>query len=85
MFLVGEGITAADLVIFSVLAPLFSSELQSADKFEMPHAFRWIDHIQHLPGMLEQVEAKNLFTTFPDQSADPSQMSKSQLKKLAKI
>ena len=27
MFLVGEGITAADLVIFSVLAPLFSSEL----------------------------------------------------------
>ena len=59
--------------------------LTDFEKMALPHAFRWIDHIQHLPGMLEQVQAKNLFTSFPDQSADPSQMSKSQLKKLAKI
>ena len=51
MFLVGEGITAADVVIFAVLAPLFSTEGSSL-AFELTHAFRWIDHIQHLPGML---------------------------------
>ena len=53
MFLVGESITAADLVIFSALAPLFSGELQGFEKFALPHAFRWIDHVQHLPGLLE--------------------------------
>lgn len=53
MFLVGESITAADIVVFSALAPLFSTELQAYEKIALPHAFRWIDHVQHLPGMLE--------------------------------
>ena len=84
MFLVGEGITAADLVIFSALAPLFSGELQGFEKFALPHAFRWIDHVQHLPGLLEQVQRKGLFTTFPDLDAEGSGPSKRQLKKMAK-
>lgn len=71
MFLVGEGITAADVVIFAVLAPLFSTE-GSSFAFEHTHAFRWIDHIQHLPGMLEQVQGKGLFTPFPNAEEDTS-------------
>jgi len=55
MFLVGESITAADIAVFSALAPLFSTELEASEKLALPHAFRWIDHIQHLPGMMEQV------------------------------
>lgn len=50
---------------------------------DFPHAFRWIDHIQHLPGMLEQVEYLGLFVTFPKKEG-AQEMSKSQLKKLAK-
>ena len=85
MFLVGDNITAADIVIFSALAPNFSNGTISDDakRTEFPHAFRWVDHIQHLPGMLEQVQEKNLFTTFPVEVI-MGEMSKSQLKKLAK-
>ena len=57
MFLVGENITAADVIVFAALAPYFS-QLSADEKFAMPNAFRWIDHIQHLPGMYEQVQAK---------------------------
>jgi hypothetical protein len=84
MFLVGESITTADIVIFAALAPLFSSELQGYEKFALPHAFRWIDHIQHLPGLLEQVQPKGLFTSFPDLDTEGSGPSKRQLKKMAK-
>lgn len=45
MFLVGENITAADVAVFAALAPLFSTELQGYEKFALPNAFRWIDHI----------------------------------------
>lgn len=85
MFLVGESITAADIVVFSALAPLFSTELQAPEKLALPHAFRWIDHIQHLPGMLDQVYKKSLFTAFPDVEAEGAGLSKSQQKKLAKM
>lgn len=50
---------------------------------ELAHAFRWLDHIQHLPGMDEQIEGLGLFVSFPDINA--GEPSKAQLKKLAKI
>ena len=71
MFLVSTNITAADIVIFTALAPYFSSELKDFEKIALAHAFRWIDHIQHLPGLQQQVEAKGLFTSFPDENAEP--------------
>ena len=40
--------------------------------------------MQHLPGMLEQVQRKGIFTTFPDLEAEGSGPSKRQLKKAAK-
>ena len=82
MFIVAENITAADFIVFAALAPWFS-QLNDFQKLELPNAFRWIDHIQHLPGMLEQVQAKGVFTTFPDENAEGP--SKSELKKLAKM
>lgn len=83
MFLVGESITAADVVVFAALAPLFSTELEAPQKLALPNAFRWVDHIQHLPGMLEQVYRKGIFTSFPEVDSGAT-MSKSQMKKLAK-
>ena len=86
MFLVGESITAADVAVFAALAPFFSNESFTAqEKLALPHAFRWIDHIQHLPGMLEQVHRKGIFTSFPEVTDQTAGMSKSQLKKLAKM
>ena len=81
MFLVSENVTAADVVVLSSMAPYFS-KLTDFEKMALPHAFRWIDHVQHLPGMLEQVKAKSMFTTFPDESSEGP--SKAQLKKLEK-
>lgn len=52
MFLVGENITAADVLLLAAVAPHFSA-LTADEKKAMPHAFRWVDHVQHLPGMLE--------------------------------
>ena len=51
---------------------------------DCPHAFRWIDHIQHLPGMLEQVHALGIFVSFPKKESE-QELSKAQLKKLAKL
>ena len=82
LFLNGLSITAADIVVFAYIAKHFSA-LADHEKISLPHAFRWIDHVQHLPGMLEQVQAKQLFTTFPDENAEGP--SKAQLKKLAKL
>ena len=83
MFLVSTNITAADIVVFAALVPYFATELKDFEKIQLSNAFRWIDHIQHLPGLLDQVQAKGLFVTFPDENAEPP--SKAQLKKLAKM
>mmetsp|Transcript_46097 Transcript_46097/g.62589 ORF Transcript_46097/g.62589 Transcript_46097/m.62589 type:complete len:178 (+) Transcript_46097:225-758(+) len=82
MFLVGFSVTAADVMMLAHVIEHFS-KLTDLEKIGLPHAFRWVDHVQHLPGMLEQVRAKNLFVAFPDESAEPP--SKAQLKKLAKL
>lgn len=82
MFLVGLNITAADIIVHLYLAEYFR-DLEDFQKIALPNAFRWIDHIQHLPGLAEQVEALGLFVAFPDESN--SQPSKAQLKKLEKI
>jgi glutathione S-transferase len=55
MFLVSTNITAADIVVFSALAHYFATELKDYEKITLANAFRWIDHIQHLPGLLSQV------------------------------
>lgn len=53
MFLVSTNITAADIVVFSALAIYFAQELKDYEKIALPNVFRWLDHIQHLPGMLQ--------------------------------
>ena len=52
MFLVGQSITCADIVVHLRIAKYFQS-FEDTQKKEMPHAFRWIDHIQHLPSLHE--------------------------------
>jgi len=52
MFLVGQNITTADIVVHLKIANYFKN-LEGYQKIELPNAFRWVDHIQHLPGMLE--------------------------------
>jgi len=52
MFLVGQNITAADIIVALYCANYFK-DLMDHEKVEVPHAFRWIDHIQHLPGLGE--------------------------------
>lgn len=67
MFLVGLNITAADIIVHLFIASAFR-DMMDFQKFALPNAFRWLDHIQHLPGMDEQVEALGLFVTFPDET-----------------
>ena len=81
MFLIGQSISAADIVVYLKMAA-YVRDLKDYQKIEIAHAFRWIDHIQHLPGMIEQVEALGLFVSFPNENAQPP--SKAELKKLAK-
>jgi len=81
MFLVGQNITAADIIV-ALYSATYIKDLADDDKREVPHAFRWIDHIQHLPGLGEQMTALGLFVSFPEEEGE---VSKSQAKKLAKI
>ena len=82
MFLVGSNITAADIITCLYIAPYFK-ELMDFQKIALCHAFRWIDHVQHLPGLDDLIQSLGLFVTFPDESQ--SEPSKAQLKKLEKI
>ena len=54
MFLVGHSITAADILAHAHLAEYFVG-LADYEKIQIPNTFRWIDHVQHLPGFLEEV------------------------------
>lgn len=83
MFIVGHSISAADITALAHILEYFNT-LSDFDKLQLPHTFRWIDHVQHLPGMNELVNKHNLFVSFPDEvNAQP--ISKSQAKKLAKL
>ena len=79
--MVGQSISAADIVVHAKIAQSVR-ELTDYNKMQVPHAFRWIDHIQHLPGMIEQVESLGLFVSFPNEKAEPP--SKAELARLAK-
>lgn len=81
MFLVGHSITAADILAHVHVAEYFA-QLPAYEQIQFPNTFRWIDHIQHLPGMLEQVQSRGLFVAFPDENAQAP--SKGQLKKAKK-
>ena len=75
MFLVGHTITAADIIVLVHTLEYFNT-LSDYEKVQLPHAFRWIDHIQHLPDMFELVNKYNLFVSFPDESkAEPPSKS----------
>lgn len=81
MFMIGSNITAADIIVHLNIAEHFR-DLIDFQKMELAHAFRWVDHIQHLPGMQELVEGLGLFVSFPNENAP--EPSKAQLKKMAK-
>ena len=52
MFLVGHSITAADIAVLVHIISYFQA-LPDYEKLQAPHTFRWLDHVQHLPGLLE--------------------------------
>ena len=81
MFIIGQNITAADIIVHLNVASHFK-ELLDFQKIEVAHAFRWLDHIQHLPGMAELVNSEGLFVSFPNENAP--EPSKGQLKAIAK-
>jgi len=72
MFLVGQNITCADIIAYLSVAAYFK-ELMDFQKIEMANCFRWVDHIQHLPGIFEQANQLSIFVSFPDENnAEPS-------------
>lgn len=81
MFLVTYNITAADIFAYAHLVN-FVGEMQDFEKLANNNLFRWIDHIQHLPGIDKYAKSHNLTISFPNESA--KQPSKRELKKAAK-
>jgi methionine--tRNA ligase beta chain len=81
MFLVTYNITAADIYAYAHIVHHLQG-LQDFEKVEKSNLFRWIDHIQHLPGIDKYAKANGLEVKFPDENS--KQPSKRELKKLAK-
>lgn len=71
MFLVGLSVTAADVTVLAFLLSYFQNLSDLEKTQQLPHAFRWLDHVQHLPGLLEQVQTLSLFVEFPDENVQP--------------
>lgn len=44
MFLVGHSISAADITVLAHVLEYFNG-LSDYEKIQLPHAFRWIDHV----------------------------------------
>jgi hypothetical protein len=44
MFLCGLSISAADIIVFAHIAQRFSA-FSDLEKMNLPHAFRWVDHV----------------------------------------
>jgi aminoacyl tRNA synthase complex-interacting multifunctional protein 1 len=80
-FLVTYNITAADIFAYAHLVH-YVQKLQDFEKTTQNNLFRWIDHLQHLPGIDKYVKTHNLTVDFPDENA--KQPSKRELKKMAK-
>ena len=80
-FLVGYNITAADIIAFAHVNE-YVRGLQDFEKIAQANLFRWLDHIQHLPGIDKFVAEKSLSVSFPDEDAKGP--SKRELKKMAK-
>ena len=68
MFIIGQNISAADIVVHLNVA-MHMKELIDMQKIEISNAFRWLDHIQHLPGYNEIVLSLGLFVRFPNENA----------------
>jgi aminoacyl tRNA synthase complex-interacting multifunctional protein 1 len=81
MFLVTYNITAADIYAYAHIVHRLQG-LQDFEKVEKSNLFRWIDHIQHLPGINKYAKDNGLEVTFPDENS--KQPSKRELKKQAK-
>lgn len=81
MFLVTHNITAADILAYAHVVH-YVQGLTDADKLAKNNLFRWVDHLQHLPGISEYAETHNLIVTFPDENTKA--VSKRELKKMAK-
>lgn len=60
----------------------YQGGLTDFEKIQLPHTFRWLDHVQHLPGFLDQVQSRGLFVAFPDEKAEAP--SKKEMKKAKK-
>lgn len=54
--------------------------MSAKEKIKFCHAFRWLDHIQHLPVLDEIVKARGQFVTFPSKD-DPQEEVKEAKKK----
>jgi glutathione S-transferase len=57
MFVVGKAVSVADICLFSAMVQYWRG-LDWEAKMAKANTFRWIDHIQHLPGMWDQVQAR---------------------------
>ena len=57
--------------------------MNSKEKIKYCHAFRWLDHIQHLPVLDEIIKSRGYFITFPSKD-DPQEEAKEGKKKAQK-
>ncbi|CAI2369603.1 unnamed protein product [Moneuplotes crassus] len=81
VFVATYNITAADIYAYAHIAEHVKG-FDDLKKLEYSNLFRWLDHIQHLPGLDKFAIEHSLFVEFPDENAKP--LSKSEMKKLAK-
>lgn len=81
MFLATYNITAADIYAYAHIVHHVQG-LQDFEKVAQNNLFRWVDHLQHLPGIDKYAKEHGLEVSFPDESA--KQPSKRELKKMAK-
>ena len=64
-FLVGEGLTGADIIIFCFTLGYVSKQMDEVQRLAHANLFRWVYQLQYLPEMLQIIREASLFVPFP--------------------
>ena len=81
VFLATYNITAADIYAYAHIVG-HAKSMTDLEKIDQNNLFRWVDHIQNLPGINKFSVENGLEISFPDENT--KKPSKRELKKLAK-
>ena len=79
VYLVGPCITAADIIVYAYVVR-YAQKMQDFEKYAKCNLFRWVNHLQSLPGLSQCAKKCGIKVSFPNKKYE--NLSKRMLRKM---